>query len=470
MKQRRVSPTLGLGYMILGAFFLISPYFAVVDVLPDFIGYAFILKGLYCLSDMNDRIEEAFRLFRRLLILSCVRVALLLLIFGMAAPAERPTMQLLCCFVMAVLDCMAIIPAWKHLSGGLIYLGTRHEGKAVFDKCYPGGEPQSYRSLTERTFSFTTVFLVVREILSVLPELTVLSHSLGGAEMERPVGLYDYIGLLRGVSAAIVLVFGVIWLFKFIRYFCYLLKDRPFFENLRQKYEAEVLTRPELFARRGVKCAMIFLCVALVFTFDLFLDDVCVTPDFLFGILSIVALLILRKYIKTPWWGVAMVMSVLYIPLTACEWLMQIFYFRFSEGASAYRRADVYYQWLNMNVVRAVTLIVGIILTVLLVKVLGEVVRRYTGFSVTAHDSASPSERVREVHKDLCTRLWVAFGLFVLASAVSQLYMAVLPVMENTLWELVGLADFVMTGVFVAFFIHTVTVIFEQIDYKYMLS
>ncbi len=470
MSQRRVRPTLGLGYVIVGAFFLISPYFAVVDVLPDFIGYAFILKGLYCLSDMNDRIEEASRLFRRLLILSCVRLALLLFIFGMAAPAERPTMQLLCCFVMAILDCMAIIPAWKHLSGGLIYLGTRHEGTTVFDKCYPGGEPQSYRSLTERTFSFTAFFLVAREILSVLPELTVLSHSMGGAEMERPVGLYDYIGLLRGCSAVIVLVLGVVWLFKFVRYFCHLLKDRTFFENLHHKYETEVLTRPELFARRGVKCAMIFLCVALVFTADLFLDDVCVTPDFIFGVLSVVALLILRKYIKTPWWGAAMAMSVLYIPLTACEWLMQLFYFRLSEGASAYRRADVYYQWINMNVVRAITLIAGLVLMILLVKVLGEVVRRYTGFSVTAYDSAQPSERVREVHKGLCTRLWIAFGLGVLASAVSQLYMAVLPVMENTLWELLGPADFVMTGVFVAFFIHTVTVIFEQIDYKYMLS
>ncbi len=470
MSQRRVRPTLGLGWVMIGAFFLISPYFAVADVLPDFIGYAFILKGLYCLSDMNDRIEEASRLFRRLLILSCVRVVLLLFIFGVAAPAERPTMQLLCCFVMAILDCMTLIPAWKNLSGGLIYLGTRHEGKAVFDKCYPGGEPRSALSLTESTFLFTTVFLVAREILSVLPELTVLSHSLGGAEMERPIGLYDYIGLLRGISAAIVLVFGVIWLFKFIRYFSHLLKDGIFFENLRQKYEAEVLTRPELFARRGVKCAMIFLCVALVFTVDFFLDDVCVTPDFIFGILSVIALLILRKYIKTPWWNAAMALSVLYIPLTACEWLLQQFYFRLSEGASAYRRADVYYQWVNMNVVRAVTLIVGLVLMVLLVKVLEEIVRRYTGFSVTAYDSAQPSERVREVHKDLTTRLWIAFGLGVLSSAASQIYMAVLPVMENTLWEMWGAADFLLTGIFVAFFVHTVTLIFEQIDYKYMLS
>ena len=470
MKQRRVSPKLGLGYVIVGVFFLISPYFAVADVLPDFIGYAFILKGLYCLSDLNDRIAEASKLFRRLLILSIVRLPLLLLIYGMAAPAERPTLQLLCCFVMAILDCMTIVPAWKHLSAGLIYLGTRHEGTAVFDKFYPGGEPRSYRSLTERTFTFTAVFLVVREILAVLPELTVLSHSMGGADMERPVGLYDYIGLLRGVAAAVVVMLGVIWLVCFIRYFCHLLKDRTFFENLRHKYETEVLTRPELFARRGVKCAMIFLCVALVFTADLFLDDVCVTPDFIFGILSVVALLILRKYVKTRWWGAAMAMSCLYIPLTAGEFLMQLFYFRLSEGASAYRRADVYYQWMNMNVVRAVTLVAGLLLMVLLVKVLSEAVRRYTGFSVTAYDSAHPNERVREVHKDLCTRLWIAVGLGVLASAVSQLYMMVLPVMENTLWELIGSADFVMTGIFVVFFIHTVTLIFEQIDYKYMLS
>ncbi len=473
MNTKKISPTLGLGFVIAGAIFLISPMLAVVDILPDFIGYALILKGIYCLSDMNEQIADSARLLRRLLILSLVRLGLVFFIFGMASETEQPTLQLLCSFVLAVLDCMAVIPAWKSLGGGLIYLGTRLEGRAVFDKRYPGSHKRIYensKTLTEKTFSFTVFFLVAREVLSVLPEFAVLSHEMGGADVGNRTAVYEYIGLMRGICATLVVILGLIWLVKFIRYIHHLMGDRPFLDNLIHKYETEVLSRPELFARRGVKRALIFLCVGIILTADLFLDDVCITPDCLFGVFAIIALLLLRKHVKSPMWTVAMTASVAYIPLCAGEWFLQMTYFTMSDGVWAYRNDEVYAQWINMNLVRAVTLLSGLLLFFLLVKVLMEAVNKYTGFSVTAHDCANPGARVKEVHRDLHRRLWISLGFFTVASLASMVYMLTLPLAHDSLWEAWIFVDVVLTGVFAAFFTHTVTVIFEQIDYKYLLS
>ncbi len=473
MQIKKVSSTLGLGYMIAGVCFLISPLLAVMDVLPDFIGYALILKGIYCLADMDERISEASRLFRRLLILGLVRMGLVLFIYGMAAKSEQPTLQLLCSFVLTVLDCMAIVPAWRALCSGLIYLATRLEGKAVFDKRYPASRKKIYaggKTLTEKTFAFTTIFLVVREVLSTLPEFAVLSHQMGGADPGNRTAIYDFIGLMRGMCALIVLIWGLVWLCKIIRYIRHIMKDQPFMEALRHKYEAEVLTRPELFARRGVKSALVLLCVGYVLTVDLFLDDVCVTPDMLFGIFCIVSLLLLKKYVSSKALLPALLSSGAYIAVTAVEWILQLDYFPLSDGASVYRKGEVYTAWVHMNFIRVAAILLGLLTLFFIIKVLFEAIERYTGFSITQKDSQTPNERVKEVHEALRSRLWICYLLFTLASIASLVYLLTLPVASETLWEVWGLADLVITGISAACFIHTVFCIFEQIDYKYMLS
>ncbi len=473
MRKKKLSPTLGLGYMIAGACFLISPMLAIVDVLPDFIGYALILKGIYCLSDMNDSISEAARLFRRMIILGLVRLALVFFVYGMASPTEQPTLQLLCSFVLAVLDCMTLIPAWKYFSNGLIYLATRHEGTAVFDKQYPGARkrvPEGSKSRTEKVTSFTLFFLVAREVFSVLPEFAVLTHEKGGAEEGNRIMAYEYIGLMRQMCALVVVVLAIIWLVKFIRYMKHLMKDTPFFENLRHKYEAEVLTRPELFARRGVKAALVFLCVGFVFTVDFFMDNICITPDFLFGLFVLIGLLLIRKFVKTKLWYGALAVTVIYIPATVGEWILQLNYFTLSDASEVYRHIEPYNRWMNMLFVRGGTLALGLVLLLFLMLVLMQAVKRYTGFSITAHDSATPNLRVREVHRNLNMRLWIAFGLAVIAAAASIVYLLTLPLARETLWEAWLFADLLISGIFIVSFAHTVMVIFEQIDYKYMLS
>lgn len=473
MKEKTLGRWLGMGLILAGACFLISPMMAIVDVLPDFIGYALILGGVYRLADLEERIEEASRLFRRLVILGLVRMALIFFVYGMSSPEEQPTLQLLCSFVLATLDCMALIPAWKKLGAGLIYLATRHDGRAVFDKKYPGSRKKIYessRTLTEKTTSFTVFFLVTREVLSVLPEFAVLSHEKGGAEAGTGTMLYEYIGFMRQICGMVVLVLGIIWLIQFIRYARHLARDTAFFDTLREKYEREVLTRPELFARRGVKRALVFMCAALIFSVDFFLDDVCITPDFLMGILLLVGLLLLRKYTKGETWRVAAVATVAYIPISAIEWLLQMSYLNLTDTRWAYRDADIYDRWTVMLLVRLVSLAAGLLVLFLILRVLKNVIRQYTGFSVTARDSAEPNARVAETHRALTRGLWIAFGGAVVAAVSSVVYLYTLPVASGTLWEVWIFVDALAPIISAALFIYATAQIFRQIDYKYMLS
>ena len=57
---------MNLGYLLAGLIFLFNPNINVIDVLPDFIGCIFIVKGLSKLSDLDRRIASAKAKFRRL--------------------------------------------------------------------------------------------------------------------------------------------------------------------------------------------------------------------------------------------------------------------------------------------------------------------------------------------------------------------------------------------------------------------
>ena len=162
---------LGMGLIAAGCCFLFDPFISVVDLIPDFIGYALICAGLSRLRDINDRIEESRRLMMRLMILSLARVLSLVLVFSMGQ-SELATALLLVGFALSVLDCMTLIPAWRHLTSGWLYVGSRLDGRAILaDK---KGSRKSV-NVTEKLGRQTVTFLLIKEALGVLPEFAALT-------------------------------------------------------------------------------------------------------------------------------------------------------------------------------------------------------------------------------------------------------------------------------------------------------
>ena len=58
---------MGFGYIILSFFFLFNPLWNIFDVLPDFIGCMFLLKGLSKLADINSTLSVSKEKFSKLL-------------------------------------------------------------------------------------------------------------------------------------------------------------------------------------------------------------------------------------------------------------------------------------------------------------------------------------------------------------------------------------------------------------------
>ena len=50
---------MGIAYILAGVFFLFNPNINVVDVLPDFIGYLLIYRGLFHASFLSDNLRQA---------------------------------------------------------------------------------------------------------------------------------------------------------------------------------------------------------------------------------------------------------------------------------------------------------------------------------------------------------------------------------------------------------------------------
>ena len=92
---------MGIAYILAGVFFLFNPNINVVDVLPDFIGYLLIYRGLFHASFLSDNLRQARDLIWKLAMITAVRAASAVLL-----PYTSDTFTLLLVFIFAVLETM----------------------------------------------------------------------------------------------------------------------------------------------------------------------------------------------------------------------------------------------------------------------------------------------------------------------------------------------------------------------------
>ena len=291
-----------IGYMIVGCIFLCNPFIHIVDILPDFIGYLFILKALSELSDLDRNIRNARKHFQSALWVSVVKCAL---VFGFMI--YDSTWYLILTFSFSVLECMYLIPAFADLFYGISYLEERHTNHrsrfeartkfgGVFDKTeFAGGtayfevfeDKQNedfasfagekvffaegsttvllseagfasrfrekivylYESAEARTLSI--IFVLVRAACSVLPELTAIAETGNGYVESNPIEDYSALRWLLILFLAVFsLIVGIAWLVRMVRYFNVFRKDREFIGVLKKKYEDEVLPNQGLWVKR----------------------------------------------------------------------------------------------------------------------------------------------------------------------------------------------------------------------------
>ena len=78
MKKQSKIQFLPIGLSLI---FLFNPNIAVIDVLPDFIGYILISLALIKLSDINETIAEAASLFNKMILIDAAKIFAIVWIF-----------------------------------------------------------------------------------------------------------------------------------------------------------------------------------------------------------------------------------------------------------------------------------------------------------------------------------------------------------------------------------------------------
>ncbi len=484
-RANRAGRTLGLGYLIAGACFLFDPFVAVFDLLPDCLGYLFLALGLRRLADLDDRISEAARLVRRLALLGVCRLIATVLTFGLVSPTEQPTFTLLVVFTLAVLDLLMLIPMWRAFGGGLLYLGSRCDATALFDRTSRRGSGAS-RSITERYISFTTRYFILREALVVLPELTVLTHEKGGNDWTAS-SLYDSIGLFRLVGCSISLVLGIVWLCFTVSYVRRLRGDTSFLERLRTRYDDEILSRPDLLAMRAVKAALVSLCAAVFFAADFYIEGINVIPDVLSAILLGVSLVFLGRFTKDI--RPAAVLTVLYGISAAITWGLQWSYLNLDRalylkaGDSEYARLDTAF------LCHAVSGLLFVASFALILRLLYRLAKTCTGFASMRDGSTQAAERTGAIHEHIRKKL-IVVGIFAVLTMLSTLVQwrfipglgavslpgrpttseSAMLLLYDFLREAYWVIDLLIGGIFFGVTLHAASEISEQMDYTELMK
>ena len=290
MKKQSGLNGMGLTCLALGGIFLCNPIVAVVDVLPNVIGYLLMYAGLWKLADLNDEFASAHRLTRTMIWVGLLELALWWVCYSYlpdvvadpainASPHEVAMAILLCSVVSAILNFCFLLPLFKNLFAGFATAAIRCDRSVV-------NSEKRGASAWERIMKRSVRFAALASVLAVLPELTILT-TLNLMSDQPTVGFdwHPFAPLLRGAMAVVVAVLGLIWLISYLRFLFRVKRDTPFCESIRERYTAEVLPQTDWLLYR--RCSVAFFCatVGLIFSAQLRFDNRTLLPGFVCAVL-----------------------------------------------------------------------------------------------------------------------------------------------------------------------------------------
>lgn len=300
----KAKPFKWMGFLLLCFFpiFFFNPVVGVIDILPDFIGYIFVLTALSKLRDVSDKFEDAFKQIAIAALISVAQLASLFLSFGVISGGESGYQSSFMMFSLVItsLEFIFTIRAVRKFFSAMQYVAERHGCMFV---CAPkprrNGSKRKPRivSRNDSFMNFTTVFIIIRGLCGTLPQFaTQSSHGFD----ETTFDFSDYLAAFQVLGILVCLVFSTIWIIRAYAYFGGLFRQKEFIESLKRAYSETVVTVPVRFILRNNSLFVFLFSAAAYFGADLYINDKMtnVIPDALFAIVCIFTLLILREYFK----------------------------------------------------------------------------------------------------------------------------------------------------------------------------
>ena len=374
--------------MLVGMFLLLTPSINLFDLLPDFIGCALILSAVFdaaevlpYFGDLRDKLKTYFWV-------SLSRYPALFAMMSIYA-GDSSQRSIVAVFAVgyAIVDLICLLPAMGYFWEAFFYFGER------FD-CPEAIAPVG-RIRPETLQRLTTVFFIVREAGSCLPEFAlvpVTPGDLSSSTVSFWLTLYPKLAVL---SAVIVLGFGI-WLFTvFCRYFSRLSKTGNADRLISERYETESERINGLHTFEGLRIFFVLLAVTVALGIDVIFDRANVLPDLFSAVLLIVSLLFLRRRFNGVYVGSCAICAGVYAAVSAVTTVLTtVFYNRYKidDLADGVPGAVKLYRWVMIS--GGVEMLLAISVSILLFFILA----RLIPLSIAAKGNGLPRQ-TREVEQ-----------------------------------------------------------------------
>ncbi len=443
----------------LSLIFLFNPNVAVIDILPDFIGYIILCLALVNLADINETIFEALSIFKKMIFIDFAKVIAIMWIFGLSVTNEQNSSLLLWSFVFGVLEIVFVIPAFLKLFKGLTELGYVHENTSVIASI------KGKKSKIDKIKNFTVFFLTLKSVLSFLPEFADITST----QYSDNVGItnmYRYIGIMRFLAFIPVLIFGIVWIIKIILYFNRINKDKFFTEKLSDIYKNSILSKKGIFVKRNVLISFVILITALIFSYDLRMENVNMLPDFVCGFLLIAFFTTLSKQTvikrKLP-----IALSIIYTAVAVINYIFEIMFFKNYYYSAIYRNEEAMTAFVLMAVSACISIAIFAMLVCFVLKALEEVIAQHTGMDLILNESnLEAKQKISfEIKKENERYL-----LYCLISTVIYTFTDVCYIFLAKDVRFMLLINTIGAAIFVASFFKAYFAISEAVNSKYILE
>lgn len=260
--------------------FLFHPTFASIDLLPDAVGYAFLVLALSRLADLNEEIAEAVRRFRAMILVGIGVLAVDYFLYVLYPRGwdyenayERPTLFLLLSFAVAILQCVILIPAYRGLFGGIETLAEAGGGRVVLSE-------KEGETACRRTRRVSTFFVLISSLLTVLPEIPSLFLNETVADLgQAQVAWEQYVSVFRVFGAGISLIVGTVWLIRMIVFFAGMQKDEPWYSDLQRRCAEINETHANQTTQKRLRFCFLLISLGALFTLPVKVDARELIPD-----------------------------------------------------------------------------------------------------------------------------------------------------------------------------------------------
>ncbi len=413
---------MGFGFILAGFLLLLNPVVHVIDIIPDFIGFLLIWKGLSKLSYLHSGFSAARELFLRLVFVELAKTGCILFVPG----ADGSTL-ILFAFVFGFLELLFFLPAVNHLFDGLYYVGMRYESRTVFAK--KGNKKGKTKEIGPSVKRLTIVFYIIRVVATFLPELTELQmYEHKGAVTAMAVDYTRFKPLFHVLTWIVVLTVGICWCVK-LRYFGRIRREKDFIARLSEVYDRDISPKTWVFMAKRMKGALAMYILAAVLSLCLEIERINVLPGVLSAAILIVCAVLIGKDVKGAYASVPF--SLVRGVLSVINLKAQDTYFiedKFDEVAIQFvdRAAE---QYNRMSILQGIEYGVAAVSFLVLGIMLMKAVKKHLAETGTQNESVQYNKRNRdaETARFVNGKVIANLVLMVLNFTASALYLPMLP-------------------------------------------